>query len=190
MTKKYIYILGILLVALLLSSCKKEQVSFETFASSLALTDNQEVKGYEQLLQIHTGNILVYEESRILAPRDDAYQLTTQVKKRLNGLDAETQYSYDEPLVVVEVGSLRESFGTSFREEYFQEFQIDPENGLFEGRVKDLSVKLFLNDENFNGTQLIITINIDSLNHRLISYSLSYLTENGNQAVVTTQITY
>ncbi|NLD27096.1 MAG: hypothetical protein GX661_07030, partial [Acholeplasmataceae bacterium] len=110
--------------------------------------------------------------------------------KRLNGQDAETQYSYDEPPVVVEIGSLQGSIGIDFREDYFLEFAIDSEKGLFEGLIKDESAQHFLMDESFNGSQLAITINIDIINYKLISFSLTYQTENGNHATVTTQITY
>lgn len=187
--KNVIILIVTLLISIFLFGCEKK-LSFEVFTDSLNLKDNTNVTGYHQNISIRASSIVIYEEVRVLETIDSKYQLTTQVLKRLNDIESDTQFSENEEAVVVIVSEMDNGTGIKFLEEYFKEFNIDKLKGTLVGSIKADSVKGFMNDLNFSGKDVTISIILDPLNYSLKNIIINYITASNHNVSIITTIDY
>jgi hypothetical protein len=189
--KATIIFVFVLLLSVVLVSCKDGELDFKTFADSLKLSDDSGISGYNQNILIKDGSNVVFEESRTLAPNGDAYKLTTQVLKRLNNLDSENQYSENETPVETNVSEVDNGVDIVFLKEYFEDdFSIDQKELIFSGTVKSDSVKSFMNDNEFTGHEVSVSIVLVANTFKLNSITISYVSQNNNVVTIVTTMNY
>ena len=107
-------------------------------------------------------------------------------------MEEEVQFREEEERVE-RFTSFENNLGIDFRKEYFldgYEIRTEEEVSVFTGRVKAEAGKLFMKDEVFAGTDLEVTVTIDSQNRRLKAIVVTFVTANGSQARIETTINY
>lgn len=185
----FIFLIGISLV---LSACRDGAIDIDTFASSVAFKGNAGAQGYEQRIEMKYEGTTVYLETRTLEADGEGYKLTSKVLLKLNDLEEEVQFREEEERVE-RFTSFENNLGIDFRKEYFldgYEIRTEEEVSVFTGRVKAEAGKLFMKDEVFAGTDLEVTVTIDSQNRRLKAIVVTFVNANGSQARIETTINY
>ena len=135
-----------------------------TFASSVAFKGNAGAQGYEQRIEMKYEGTTVYLETRTLEADGEGYKLTSKVLLKLNDLEEEVQFREEEERVerFTSFETTSESTSGKNTSSTGMRYEREEEVSVFTGRVKAEAGKLFMKDEVFAGTDLEVTVTIDS----------------------------